>query len=585
MSEFTALAAMYQNGELDQSFENVLTIAAADGYVLLPDRKYAKAKCESYTVTDLLLPVNLSTWGNLTNAFVGGADVFPAWFVYDQDKGYFTFTQDNLCRAFIRSRNLKRDKKGYIMDGEKVTAKEVKAALLRSLSIVRQDAGSFVSGTFEALRAMCPDTECPSWYTDGNINETALVTALIEKHGLKKAGSRIENNAGQFITPDMAKRLIAEEIGPYTANGTARQTEQILKLLKIFLPDKKDDLQAYTFTAADLAGEDIPPTPFVVNDILPCGLTILAAPPKTGKSWLCLALAEAVATGSTFWGYKVTQGAVLYLALEDNKGRLQKRLRKIGSRMPANLTMRTRNTMCLDTGLIDQLSEWISANPDTRLIILDTLQRVKGAAQYGLDAYAADYARLAPLQELATEKNVAIIAVHHFRKQGGFSSDDVFERLSGSTALFGASDCAWAIYGKRGAEEMTFHVTGRDVYDSEFKIKFDTDTSRWQMLGNSEQLEAQRRIDEYNNSPIVRTVRELVKEAGGRWIGSYELLTAEIMKRTHTVPAGSAKAFYNTVSAMQEQLLQQDGIAFTHGTGGRKGRDYTFETARQGSLL
>lgn len=424
------------------------------------------------------------------------------------------------------------------------------------------------------------------WYdaSTGKINEPLLCAYLIDLFGWEKSGSRIKDKNGKFATPDDVKRAIAAEIGPFIPQGIARKIEPIFKLLRVKLPDEKPGFALETFTAADLAGETIPPTPFVVESLLPAGLTILAAPPKTGKSWLCLALADAVATGTAFWGYAVNSGDVLYFALEDSRARLQSRLRAIGSKMPKNLHMICRNTMCLDNGLIDQIENWIKDHADTRLIILDTLQRVKGAAQYGLDAYAADYARLAPLQELAQEKRVSVLAVHHFRKQGNQPQDDIFERLSGSTALFGASDAAWAIYGKRGAEEMNFHVTGRDVYDTEFKISFDKEKSRWRMLGDSEQLEAQRKLDEYNTSPLIQTIRELVKESGGRWTGSASLLKSEVMTRTQKLPATSDKAMYALLTELQEQLLKVDKIGFTHGNGGRQGRDYTFSSVSQTSL-
>ena len=441
-----------------------------------------------------------------------------------------------------------------------------------------------VAATGEAPKSLLNDLSGPAWLDkNGNINEPILVSVLIDKHGLARAGKQVKQGQ-QPVTPDTLKRLIAEEIGAFVPSGTARRIDPIYKLLRSYLPDQKPDLTLKTFTAADLAGATIPPTPFIVNTLLPAGLTILAAPPKTGKSWLCLALADAVATGATFFGYKVNEGSVLYMALEDNQSRLQSRLKAIGSKLPSNLHMVCRNALTLDNGLIDQLEAWISAHSDTRLIILDTLQRIKGAAAYGMDAYANDYARLAPLQELAVEKNVAILAVHHFRKQGNYAVDDVFERLSGSTALFGASDCAWAIYGKRGADEMTFHVTGRDVIDNEYKISFDKEKSRWQMLGDSEQLEEQRRIDEYNSSPLIQTIRELVREASGRWIGSARDIFSEVMKRYQAVPATSEKALKHVLMEAQERLLLNDGIAFTQAPGGRKGRDYTFETVKQQTI-
>lgn len=576
-NSFDAVAQIYASGEYDaQMLDNLYQIAAINGVVLLPGGKYVQAKCSSYELADLLLPVDLKTWGTVGKAQKAGMDVAPDWFTVNE-KGYFSFDQGDLCRAFIKKHSLTRENGSFSMDGATATDDDVKDALRRTLSIVRQDAGSKLYGTFEAIKTLCRDPNEPT-------SETDIVNRLISRYGLAKAGNRIENRDGQLVKPDAVKRIIAAEIAPYTKTGTARKVEQIFKLLKSFLPGKSAD-RLNTFSAADLAGAVIPQTPFIVQQILPCGLTAFAAPPKTGKSWLCLALADAIATGSTFWGYPVTAGAVLYLALEDNKARLQSRLRAIGSRMPDNLYMVCRNAMTLDDGLIDQMREWITDHPDTRLIILDTLQRVKGAAAWGQDAYGGDYHKYSPLQEFAVESNIAVLVVHHFRKQGNMPADDVFEMFSGSMALLAASDCAWAISGKRGSEEMNFHLTGRDVTDTEFKITFDKDTSRWKMLGNSEQLMEQRKLDEYNTSPIVKTIRELVKEAGGRWIGSGELLLNEIAKRTETIPAVNTTALAAMIKDMREQLLKQDHITFTHGSGGRKGRDYTFETTQQMKIV
>lgn len=449
------------------------------------------------------------------------------------------------------------------------------------MSLLNDQIEHQIQATAQPIKSLA-EGNGPVWLEEsGHINEPLLVTLLVDKYGLQRTGTRIEDRDGTPVFQYTLKKYIAEEIGPFIPSGISRRVDPIYKLMRSYIPEKKTALTLNAFTAADLGGADLPATPFAVEKILPCGLTILAAPPKTGKSWLCLALADAVASGSTFWGYNVTAGSVLYMALEDSKARLQKRLRAIGSRMTENLHMVVRNTMTLDTGLINQLSSWIMEHPDTRLIILDTLQRVKGASRSGGNAYEMDYDRIGPLQELATEKNVAIVAVHHLRKQGNYSEDDVFERVSGSTGIFGASDAAWVIYGKRGAEEMTLSLTGRDVFSDEFKIKFDKDKSRWVMLGNSEQLEAQRRADEYATSPLVRTIRELVKESGGRWIGSATMLRSEIVKRTQTVPAECGREFFRMIIDQEELLLKNDKITFSHGSGGRNGRDYTFETVRQ----
>lgn len=431
------------------------------------------------------------------------------------------------------------------------------------------------------------ETEYPVWIDQGTkeLNEPLFCGYLTDYYHLRRKGNRIFKWEDQPTSKEEVLRFISDEIARFFPVKTWSKVNSIYRLIQHYIPEDKSDASFHPFTAASLEHEVIPPTPFTVSDLLPAGLTIFAAPPKVGKSWLCLALAVAVATGDTFWGHSTTKGSVLYLCLEDSKKRIQDRLFSSHSKMPENLFIDPRTSLTLDSGLIDAMEQWIAIKPDTRLIILDTLQKVKGTQAYGQDAYASDYARMTPLQQLAIDKGVSILAVHHFRKQGNMPVDDVFERVSGSTALFGASDCTWAISGKRGADEMKFNITGRDVEENEYRIHFDNEKKRWVMLGNSEALEAQRKRDEYNTSPLVLTIRELVAESRGRWIGSASELSSEVMKRYAKVPATSDKALRHLLDGFRDDLLTLDKIAFTQAKGGRYGRGYTFETVRQQTLL
>src|SRR5262249_13086389 len=82
--------------------------------------------------------------------------------------------------------------------------------------------------------------------------------------------------------------------------------------------------------AAALDNEILAPLEWVVEVLLPIGLALLIGKPKLGKSWIALALAVACACGELALGkYKTKQCDVLYLALEDNKRRLESRLRRL----------------------------------------------------------------------------------------------------------------------------------------------------------------------------------------------------------------------------------------------------------------
>lgn len=75
---------------------------------------------------------------------------------------------------------------------------------------------------------------------------------------------------------------------------------------------------------------ELPPVRWGVPGVLPEGVTLFAGKPKLGKSWLTLGLGVAIASGGVALGkVRVEQGPCLYLALEDNRRRLQKRLNKL----------------------------------------------------------------------------------------------------------------------------------------------------------------------------------------------------------------------------------------------------------------
>jgi hypothetical protein len=89
-------------------------------------------------------------------------------------------------------------------------------------------------------------------------------------------------------------------------------------------------------SARELLAIELPPVAWAIPDILPAGVSLLAGKPKLGKSWLALSVCEAIAVGGVALGVKhVEKGETLYLALEDNRRRLQQRLNKLLEGRPA----------------------------------------------------------------------------------------------------------------------------------------------------------------------------------------------------------------------------------------------------------
>jgi putative DNA primase/helicase len=243
-----------------------------------------------------------------------------------------------------------------------------------------------------------------------------------------------------------------------------------------------------TITAKDLAAKTFSPPRWAIPDLLPEGVIILAGKPKTGKSWLALNVAVAVATGGKALGkIQVEQGEVLYLAMEDSERRLQARLEKIVfDSPPENLHFLTaRDFPPLRKGGLEALDTWLTNKPEARLVIIDTLGRVKPPRGRKTDSYEHDTAIIAVLQTIAHNHNLALIVVHHTKK---VETDDFVENVSGTFALTGAADCIAVLMRKdRKAADAVLKITGRDVPDTEKALKFHSDMGSWEILGEAQE--------------------------------------------------------------------------------------------------
>ena len=97
-------------------------------------------------------------------------------------------------------------------------------------------------------------------------------------------------------------------------------------------------------------------------------------------------------------------------------------------------------------------------HPDTALIIIDTLQMIRGTNCD--NTYANDYRDLSVLKKIADRYSIAILLIHHLRKE---LADDVFNRISGTTAISGAVDSSFTlIEDRRGSGRAKLHCPTDD---------------------------------------------------------------------------------------------------------------------------
>ena len=242
-------------------------------------------------------------------------------------------------------------------------------------------------------------------------------------------------------------------------------------------------------TGAELQKKEFPPIKWAIPGLLPEGLTILAGRPKQGKSWLALNLAIAISMGSNALGAKgepVEKGKALYVALEDNLRRLQSRISLIhAGNFPENLHLITE-LESFDEGGMDLLGNYLDHHPECRMIVLDTLAKIKGkSTNSGQELYQEDYSFMGKIQTLALERNVAIVIVHHTRKQ---EAEYALDSVSGSTALTGAADSIWVLKASpMGKDNASLWITGRDI-EGEQDLALKMNGGNWELLGDSEDV-------------------------------------------------------------------------------------------------
>lgn len=207
--------------------------------------------------------------------------------------------------------------------------------------------------------------------------------------------------------------------------------------------------------------------PFVVDKMIYPGLYIFAGSPKIGKSWLMLDLCMSVAEGREFLKHETSKGQVLYLALEDSLLRLQNRLYELSDEPAENLEF-ARLADSIGEGLEEQLGNAKKRLPQMKLIVIDTLQKIRESTDI---SYGSDYKELSALKKLADKLKAAIVLVHHTRKS---HDNDPFNMISGTTGLSGCVDGLYVLSEtKRGSRKGKLSGVGRDIENIELNVEFE----------------------------------------------------------------------------------------------------------------
>jgi len=301
-------------------------------------------------------------------------------------------------------------------------------------------------------------------------------------------------------------------IGNEEINPIDESMEEMLRQMQII----SDSSYLATMTMSQLYDTVYESRLPVIDGLLYPGTYLFVGAPKVGKSFLMAQIAYHVSTGQALWNYPVHAGTVLYLALEDDYRRLQERLsRMFGVEGTDTLHFATCAKQ-LGAGLYEQLNRFVSEHKDTRLIIIDTLQKIResGGDKF---SYANDYEIIGQLKHFADQAGVALLLVHHTRKQ---QADDKFDRISGTNGLLGAADGAFILEKeKRTGDTAVLEVSGRDQPEQKLILKKNMERLLWELE------RAETELWQAPPDPILEKVATMLSEETSEWNGSPTELT------------------------------------------------------------
>ena len=269
-------------------------------------------------------------------------------------------------------------------------------------------------------------------------------------------------------------------------------------------------------TATDVLRMEFPPRRFIIPNLLPEGLTLLAGRPKQGKSWITLQLALAVATGGSVFGETVPQGRGLICALEDGYERLQDRMRAQAWPDPCDSI---HYVISLDE-LGGPLDKDGLAGLEKRIVehqlsyvVVDTFVRSVGISD--VNDMAETTAALKGLQLLALRHRVAMVCVHHTNKAGG---EDFLDAVAGSTGLTAVADGIAVLKRRRFEDTAALHIVHRDLgKERSLSLRWDDASATWHYAGDATTV--QRADDQRDVLLAMLTLAQLGEAATPQKIG------------------------------------------------------------------
>ena len=279
------------------------------------------------------------------------------------------------------------------------------------------------------------------------------------------------------------------------------------------------DFNSVALDMPTLMQTELPPMQYAVSEILPEGFICLAGRPKAMKSWTALKLCYAVQNGTEFMGHPTVQGDAIYFGLEDSKRRIKDRVQKLGlAKVHQPQIILGGEVPHLGFGFEECLYNWIKSKDNPRLVVIDTLARIKPRqGKSAGTAYDADNLMMNGIQKLAIQNNLTVVFITHLSKA---SQEYGFDKIQGSVGIQGMTDAMWMLDRGDGINsKASLKGRGRDILDFEYALTWDNESMSYKYEGNLDLINKNE-----NRQEIVKAMLELkskVAEVRPRDVASY----------------------------------------------------------------
>lgn len=175
------------------------------------------------------------------------------------------------------------------------------------------------------------------------------------------------------------------------------------------------------------------------------------------------------------------------------------------------------------------------------------------------------------LKQFADYHNVALLLVHHLRKQR--DDGDPYNMISGTNGIMGAADTIMVLtQDKRSDTNTTLSFISRDVENSDTILTFGKATCRWSIVGDAKAIERQRDSRRYESNLVVKTVKALLSQNPDGWTGTASQLMDAGLQITQQAIAASPRALTAELTKLDDQLYDDCIVhgRISRGTGGGK---------------